>query len=247
MCLAVSFKLCRFFQVAKIAIFEIMEVRIHESWKNSLAGEFSKPYFGNLVEFVKTVYQQTPQQIFPKGNQIFRAFDACTYDNLKVVILGQDPYPTRGHAHGLCFSCDQHVRPLPKSLQNIFKELEDDLGVKAPATGDLSHWAEQGVLLLNSILTVFEGQPLSHANKGWEQFTDAVIETINLEKEGVIFVLWGSPAQAKASRVDAQKHLILKAPHPSPLSAYRGFFGSKPFSTINRQLEQQGKSPISWV
>ena len=142
---------------------------------------------------------------------------------------------------------NEQVRPLPKSLQNIFKELEDDLGVKAPTTGDLSHWAEQGVLLLNSILTVHEGQPLSHANKGWEQFTDAVIETINREKEGVIFVLWGSPAQAKASRVDAQKHLILKAPHPSPLSAYRGFFGSKPFSTINRQLEQQGKSPISWV
>ncbi|MNE47238.1 Uracil-DNA glycosylase [compost metagenome] len=163
------------------------------------------------------------------------------------MILGQDPYPTRGHAHGLCFSCDSHVRPLPKSLQNIFKELEDDLGIKAPANGDLNHWANQGVLLLNSLLTVREGQPLSHANQGWERFTDEVIETINNELDGVIFVLWGSPAQAKASRVNTNKHIILKAPHPSPLSAYRGFFGSKPFSRINEILVQRGETPIKWA
>lgn len=224
-----------------------MEVRIHDSWKTPLKNEFEKEYFKSLVDFIRSAYTRFPGSIFPKGNQIFRAFDACTYDNLKVVILGQDPYPTRGHAHGLCFSCDAHVRPLPKSLQNIYKELEDDLGIPAPPNGDLNHWAEQGILLLNAILTVQEGQPLSHANKGWEQFTDAVIETINREKEGIIFVLWGSPAQAKASRVNTTKHVILKAPHPSPLSAYRGFFGSKPFSTINRILQDQGKTPVRWA
>lgn len=224
-----------------------MDVRIHESWKESLKQEFQQPYFQALAAFIKDAYQRNPGSIFPKGNQIFRAFDACTFDNLKVVILGQDPYPTRGHAHGLCFSCDAHVRPLPKSLQNIFKELEADLGVKAPQNGDLNHWAEQGVLLLNSILTVQEGQPMSHSKRGWEQFTDAVIETINREKQGVIFVLWGSPAQAKAARVDVNRHIILKAPHPSPLSAHRGFFGSKPFSKINTVLQQQGKAPVDWV
>jgi uracil-DNA glycosylase len=224
-----------------------MEVRIHESWKEPLEAEFEKPYFKSLVEFVRNAYLQYPGQIFPKGNEIFRAFDACTFDNLKVVILGQDPYPTRGHAHGLCFSCDASVRPLPKSLQNIFKELQDDLGVTPPQNGDLNHWAEQGILLLNSILTVSEGQPLSHAKRGWEEFTDAVIETINNEKSGVIFVLWGSPAQAKAARVDVNKHHVLRAPHPSPLSAHRGFFGSKPFSHINSILEQQGRTPVKWV
>lgn len=224
-----------------------MDVRIHESWKQPLSAEFQKPYFTSLVEFVRLAYQQYPGSIFPKGNQIFRAFDACTFDNLKVVILGQDPYPTKGHAHGLCFSCDAHVRPLPKSLQNIFKELQDDLGIAPPSNGDLNHWAEQGVLLLNSILTVQEGQPLSHAKRGWEQFTDAVIETINKEKKGIIFILWGSPAQAKAAHVDHARHIILKAPHPSPLSAHRGFFGSKPFSTVNRILDQQGKTPVRWA
>lgn len=224
-----------------------MKVSIDPSWEKALQKSFDAPYFENLVQFVKQEYAQYPSHIFPEGKYIFRAFDSCPFDQLKVVILGQDPYPTRGHAHGLCFSCDAHVRPLPKSLQNIFKELETDLGIKAPENGDLNHWAKQGVLLLNSLLTVREGQPLSHANRGWEKFTDEVIETINNEREGIIFVLWGSPAQAKASRVDTNKHIILKAPHPSPLSAHRGFFGSKPFSKINEVLIQQGKTPIKWA
>jgi uracil-DNA glycosylase len=224
-----------------------MKVSIHPSWEKALHPSFEAPYFEKLAHFVKEEYQRFPNQIFPEGKYIFRAFDSCPFDQIKVVVLGQDPYPTRGHAHGLCFSCDSHVRPLPKSLQNIFKELEDDLRVPAPPNGDLNHWARQGVLLLNSILTVREGQPLSHANQGWEKFTDDVIQTINDQLEGVIFVLWGSPAQAKASRVDSNKHFILKAPHPSPLSAYRGFFGSKPFSTINGILEKRGETGIKWV
>ncbi len=223
-----------------------MDVKIHESWKEQLQQEFNSEYFQQLTAFVKSEYQAFPNQIFPKGNYIFRAFDACPFDELKVVILGQDPYPTPGHAHGLCFSCDAHVRPLPKSLQNIFKEFEDDLGKPAPPNGDLNAWANQGILLLNSILTVRQGAPLSHANRGWERFTDAVIQLINDKKEGVIFVLWGSPAQAKAARVDRQKHVVLQAPHPSPLSAYRGFFGSKPFSTINRILSEKQQTPIEW-
>lgn len=224
-----------------------MEVKIEGSWKNALEHSFNQPYFHELIKFVKQEYAQFPESVFPKGSQIFRAFDSCPFDQLKVVILGQDPYPSRGHAHGLCFSCDTQVRPLPKSLQNIYKELESDLGVKAPLSGDLNHWAEQGVLLLNSILTVREGQPLSHANRGWERFTDEVIETINQKKERVIFILWGSPAQQKGSRIDESKHLVLKAPHPSPLSAYRGFFGSRPFSKVNLELEKMGKTGIAWV
>lgn len=224
-----------------------MSVKIHPSWSTVLESSFQKPYFQKLAEYVKDEYQRNPQGIFPKGSQIFRAFDACPFDKLKVVILGQDPYPTPGHAHGLCFSCDEHVRPLPKSLQNIFKELVDDLGIPAPKTGDLNHWAEQGVLLLNAILTVRSGQPLSHANKGWEQFTDEVIETINREKTGIIFVLWGAPAQQKGKVIDESRHIVLRAPHPSPLSAYRGFFGSKPFSRINEELKRMGKESIVWA
>lgn len=223
-----------------------MDVSIHSSWKAHLSTYFESQSFQQLTSFIKQEYISFPNAIFPKGNQIFRAFDACPFDEVKVVILGQDPYPTRGHAHGLCFSCDASVRPLPKSLQNIFKELEDDLGVKAPLNGDLNFWAEQGVLLLNSLLTVREGQPLSHANQGWEQFTDEVIRKIDSELENVVFVLWGSPAQKKAAFVNEQKHLVLRAPHPSPLSSYRGFFGSKPFSKINSHLNEKGKEPIKW-
>lgn len=224
-----------------------MEVRIHESWKTLLSEDFNAPYFKQLAEFVKMAYTQFQGNVHPPKGMIFRAFDLCPVSELKVVILGQDPYPTRGHAHGLCFSCDEKVRPLPKSLQNIFKELESDLGVSAPEHGDLSHWAKQGVLLLNTILTVHDGRPLSHANRGWETFTDAVIEKINKNCEGILFVLWGSPAQKKAATIDESKHYILKSVHPSPLSAYRGFFGSKPFSQINSILMQNGKTPIKWV
>ncbi len=224
-----------------------MEVKIEESWRLNLQNEFEKKYFVELVSFVKQQYVLNPNSIFPKGSQIFRAFEACPFDQLKVVILGQDPYPTKGHAHGLCFSCDTNVRPLPKSLQNMFKELESDLGVKAPAHGDLNFWAEQGVLLLNAILTVQEGKPLSHANKGWEQFTDAVISVINEKANGIIFLLWGAPAQQKGKHIDETKHIVIKAPHPSPLSAYRGFFGSKPFSRVNEELKKLGKGEIAWV
>lgn len=224
-----------------------MEVKIEATWREALKSTFEKPYFPELIRFVKSEYASNPEGIFPKGKFIFRAFDACPFNELKVVILGQDPYPTRGHAHGLCFSCDEHVKPLPKSLQNIYKELESDLGVKAPTTGDLNFWAEQGVLLLNSILTVQEGQPLSHANKGWEQFTDDVIQAINERLHGVIFILWGAPAQQKGRIIDETKHIVLRAPHPSPLSAYRGFFGSKPFSKVNEALKKQGKVGIAWA
>ncbi len=223
-----------------------MNVEIESSWKKLLSEEFEKDYFKDLVDFVQLEYQEHPNGIFPKGDQIFRAFDACPVDQVKVVVLGQDPYPTKGHAHGLCFSCDSNVKPLPKSLSNIFKELQSDLGKEIPSSGDLSHWAKQGVLLLNATLTVREGQPDSHAGKGWEQFTDAVISKLNDEKTGIIYVLWGSKAQQKAASVDEEQNLILKASHPSPLSAYRGFLGSRPFSQCNLYLESNGKTPINW-
>lgn len=224
-----------------------MVVKIENSWQKALQQVFNKEYFSKLTQFVKAEYTASPKGIFPEGQYIFRAFDACPFDEIKVVILGQDPYPTRGHAHGLCFSCDADVKPLPKSLQNIFKELESDLQVEAPTNGDLNFWAEQGVLLLNSILTVREGQPLSHANQGWEQFTDDVIQLINEHMDGVIFILWGAPAQQKGRIIDETKHIVLRAPHPSPLSAYRGFFGSKPFSLVNEKLAATGKSKIKWT
>ncbi|XOV68637.1 MAG: uracil-DNA glycosylase [Fluviicola sp.] len=223
-----------------------MDVKIESSWKKALENEFSKPYFKNLVSFVKEEYQKYPGGIFPEGSQIFRAFDACPLDKVKVVILGQDPYPTKGHAHGLCFSCEPDVRPLPKSLKNIYKELQSDLGIEPPENGDLNRWAEQGVFLLNASLTVREGQPESHAGKGWEQFTDAVIQTLNEKKTKVVYLLWGSKAQRKAENVDEANNLILRAPHPSPLSAHRGFFGSKPFSRCNAYLKQAGLEEIDW-
>ncbi|GAB5416021.1 MAG: uracil-DNA glycosylase [Crocinitomicaceae bacterium] len=223
-----------------------MEVTIEFSWKKALQSEFSKRYFESLVAFVKSEYQKYPGAIFPHGNQIFRAFDSCPLDKVKVVILGQDPYPTKGHAHGLCFSCDAHVKPLPKSLHNIFKELKSDLDIDPRTSGDLNFWAEQGVLLLNATLTVREGQPESHAGKGWEIFTDAVINALNEQQSNVVYLLWGSKAQRKAENVDASKNLILKAPHPSPLSAYRGFFGCKHFSQCNEYLKQNGREVIQW-
>jgi len=223
-----------------------MDVSIESSWKSQLQNEFLQPYFKSLVAFVKNEYETQPNGIFPKGSQIFRAFEACPFDKVKVVILGQDPYPTPGHAHGLCFSVEPDVRPLPKSLNNIFKELNDDLGIPIRTNGDLNEWAEQGVLLLNSVLTVKSGQADSHAGKGWELFTDAVIQKLNDNKTGVVYILWGSKAQRKAENVNAQRNLILTSPHPSPLSSYRGFFGCKHFSKTNEYLKSIDKSPIRW-
>lgn len=223
-----------------------MNVEIEFSWKKLLSKEFEKDYFKDLIAFVDAEYQANPNSVFPKSDQIFRAFEACPTDQVKVVILGQDPYPTKGHAHGLCFSCESNVRPLPKSLLNIFKERQSDLGSEIPDSGDLSHWANQGVLLLNTILTVREGQPESHAGKGWEIFADAVISALNKEKTGVVYILWGSKAQQKGASVNATNNLVLKAPHPSPLSSYRGFFGSRPFSQCNSYLESNGQTPIAW-
>lgn len=223
-----------------------MDVALEESWGEVLKEEFEKDYFKSLTSFVKEEYQNYPNSTFPKGAQIFRAFDTCPFDEVRVVILGQDPYPTRGHAHGLCFSVNSNVRPLPKSLKNIYKEITSDMGIVCPEGGDLSRWATQGVLLLNTVLTVREGTPDSHAGKGWEVFTDAVIEKLSQKKSNIVYMLWGSKAQQKAGGLDEENNLVLKAPHPSPLSAYRGFFGCKHFSKANAYLTNNGKSKIVW-
>jgi uracil-DNA glycosylase len=223
-----------------------MDVAIHTSWKEILHNEFTKPYFTQLKEEVKRLYIAKKGSIFPKGSLIFRAFDLCPFNDVKVVILGQDPYPTKGHAHGLCFSVEPNIRPFPKSLNNIFKEIQNDLGKSIPSDGNLERWAKQGVLLLNTVLTVEEGKPDSHKGIGWEKFTDSVISKINSEKEGVVFMLWGSKAIAKEEMIDKSKHLILKSVHPSPLSAHRGFFGCKHFSKTNEFLRMIEKPEIDW-
>ncbi len=223
-----------------------MEINIEKSWKNVLNDEFEKPYFQHLISQVKSAYHNHPNAIFPKGSQIFRAFDLCPIGEVRVVILGQDPYPTKGHAHGLCFSVESNVRPLPKSLQNIFKEMKEDLGVEIPVHGDLSHWANQGVLLLNSVLTVQEGLANSHKDFGWQIFTDKVIQTVSEKCENVVFILWGASAISKTVLIDQRRHKILSSVHPSPLSAHRGFFGSKPFSSTNAYLKLVGKREINW-
>jgi len=223
-----------------------MSINIHPSWKKALEPEFEKSYFVSLTENVRNLYHHRKGLIFPKGNQIFRAFDLCPFEELKVVILGQDPYPTKGHAHGLCFSVEPDVKPFPKSLNNIFKEIQEDVGKPFPENGNLERWAQQGVLLLNTVLTVEEGKPDSHKGIGWERFTDAVISTINEQKENVVFLLWGLKAMHKAEMIDANKHLILTAVHPSPLSAHRGFFGSKHFSKTNDYLKSKGLQEIEW-
>ncbi|WP_044211015.1 uracil-DNA glycosylase [Flammeovirga sp. OC4] len=220
-----------------------MEVRIEASWKDKLNTEFEQPYFANLVQFVKEEY--ATKTIFPPAGKIFNAFDHCSFDKVKVVILGQDPYHGEGQANGLCFSVSDGIKQ-PPSLVNIFKEIEADLGIPRPASGNLERWADQGVLLLNATLTVEAHKAGSHQNKGWEQFTDAVIEKVANEKEGVVFFLWGSYAQKKGKVIDPNKHLVLKSVHPSPLSAHRGFFGNHQFQQANNYLEQQGKSPINW-
>lgn len=220
-----------------------MDVKISESWKNLLQEEFDKPYFEELTRFVKSEY--SAGQVFPAGRNIFRAFDKCPFDKLKVVIIGQDPYHGVGQANGLCFSVDDGVQ-YPPSLQNIFKEIHDDIGSPIPSSGNLDRWAEQGVLLLNAVLTVRAHQAASHAGRGWEQFTDAVVRTIAQRKEGVVYMLWGNYAQRKGQIADPKRNLILKSVHPSPLSVYRGFFGCKHFSKANDYLIQQGKEPIVW-
>ncbi|OBV41227.1 uracil-DNA glycosylase [Janthinobacterium psychrotolerans] len=219
-----------------------MEVRIEASWKQRLHAEFEQPWWTSLVAFVKEEYAAGP--CFPPGKAIFRAFDLAPFEQVKVVILGQDPYHTPGAAMGLCFSIPDGTRAQP-SLQNIFKELKSDVGVARTST-DLSDWAEQGVFLLNSVLTVRSGAAGSHAGKGWEKLTDSAIRHLSQEREGVVFILWGAYAIAKRALIDEGKHLVLTAPHPSPLSAHRGFFGSKPFSQANAYLQENGKQPINW-
>lgn len=219
------------------------DVRIAQDWKDILGEEFTKPYFDNLVSFVKEEYAS--QTIYPAGANIFRAFDKCPVDKLKVVIIGQDPYHGPGQANGLCFSVGRGVQ-FPPSLQNIFKEVQSDIGTPIPDSGELDRWAEQGVLLLNAVLTVRAHQAASHAGRGWEQFTDAVVRAIAERKQQIVYMLWGSYAQKKGAIADPNNNLILKAVHPSPLSAYRGFFGCKHFSEANRYLESVGKTPIIW-
>ena len=220
-----------------------MEVRIAADWKELLQPEFDKPYFEELIRFVKAEY--ATQRIYPRGSNIFRAFDKCPFERLKVVVIGQDPYHGPGQANGLCFSVAPGV-PFPPSLQNIFKEVADDTGTPVPASGDLDRWAEQGVLLLNSVLTVREHQAASHAGRGWETFTDAVVRTINEQREGIVYMLWGSYAQRKGAIADPMRNCILKAVHPSPLSVYRGFFGCRHFSQANAYLAAHGQEPIRW-
>lgn len=223
-----------------------MGVKMEESWKKVLQDEFDKSYFQSLLTFVGDQYCRHPQAIFPEAKYIFRALDLCPFDQVKVVLLGQDPYPTKGHAHGLCFSVEEQVKPLPKSLQNIYKELYSDVGKPISQNGSLVSWAEQGVLLLNAVLTVAEGQPDSHSGKGWEQFTDAVIKVLSEQKNEIVYMLWGTKAQQKAIHLDATENLILQTVHPSPLSAYRGYFGSGHFSKANAYLVERGKAPINW-
>ena len=220
-----------------------MDVKIAPDWKELLAPEFEKPYFADLTQFVRQ--EKATRRIYPRGSNIFRAFDKCPFEQLKVVIIGQDPYHNVGQAHGLCFSVKPDVS-VPPSLVNIYKELHDDLGCYVPNNGYLVKWAQQGILMLNTVLTVRAHQANSHRGKGWEEFTDAAIRALNKQDRPIVFILWGRPAQAKEKMLDNPKHLILKAAHPSPYSANSGFFGSRPFSQTNRFLEENGLEPIDW-
>jgi uracil-DNA glycosylase len=220
------------------------EVKLEDSWKAVLGPEFQNPYMSELRRFL-IAEKEAGKRIFPKGSEYFRALDLTPLDEVKVVILGQDPYHGHGQAHGLCFSVQPGVR-IPPSLVNIYKEMQTDLGIPPAKHGFLEHWARQGVLLLNSVLTVEEARAAAHQGKGWERFTDAVIRAVNEECEGVVFMLWGSYAQKKAAFVDQTRHLVLKAPHPSPLSAHNGFFGSRHFSKANAYLIEQGRESVDW-
>jgi uracil-DNA glycosylase len=220
-----------------------MNVRIDESWRQVLQPEFDKPYFELLTTFVRHAYRTT--QCFPPAGQIFRAFDLCPFDKVRVVIIGQDPYHDFNQAHGLCFSVQEGV-PAPPSLVNIYKEIQRDLGKPIPTSGNLTHWAEQGVLLLNATLTVEAHRAGSHQGKGWEELTDAAIQALNNQRSNIVFMLWGSYAQRKGQFIDRRRHLVLTAVHPSPLSAYRGFIGCGHFSQANAYLKQHGQPPINW-
>lgn len=219
-------------------------VDLEPGWFKELAAEFDRPYMHELKSFLKSELEQG-KIIYPHGSEIFSAFKETPFERVKVVIIGQDPYHGPGQAHGMCFSVKPGVKA-PPSLVNIFTELRSDVGVETPSNGYLGHWASQGVLLLNSVLTVEKGMAGSHHKKGWEQFTDKVIEVLNAHKENLVFILWGGPAQKKAAKVDSKRHLVLKSVHPSPLSSYRGFFGSKPFSKANAYLVKHGKDAIDW-
>ena len=220
-----------------------MNVRIDESWRQVLQPEFDKPYFELLTNFVRHAY--ATRQCFPPAGQIFRAFDLCPFDKVRVVIIGQDPYHDFNQAHGLCFSVQEGV-PTPPSLLNIYKELQRDLAKPIPSSGDLTHWAQQGVLLLNATLTVEAHKAGSHQGKGWEELTDAAIQALNNQRSNIVFMLWGSYAQRKGQFIDRKRHLVLTAVHPSPLSAYRGFIGCGHFSKANEYLLQHGQPPINW-
>ena len=220
-----------------------MDVKIEPSWKEKLSGEFEKPYFEKLASFVRDEYKS--KKVYPPAKNIFESFNASSFDNTKVVIIGQDPYHGPNQANGLAFSVSDEV-PTPPSLINIYKEIESDTGKKMPITGNLERWARQGVLLLNATLTVEAGKAGSHQNKGWEGFTDAVIRILNEEKENLVYMLWGSYAQKKGEIINRKKNLVLESPHPSPLSASRGFFGNKHFSKANAYLIMHGLEPIEW-
>ncbi len=220
-----------------------MDVKIAQDWKEILQPEFDKPYFRELTDFIRQEYAS--RRIFPRAGNIFRAFDKCPFDKLKVVIIGQDPYHGEGQANGLCFSVADGI-PFPPSLQNIFQEVSSDLNRPVPASGNLDRWAEQGVLLLNAVLTVRAHEAASHAGRGWETFTDAVVRAIAERKQGIVYLLWGSYAQRKGAIADPARNCILKAVHPSPLSAYRGFIGCRHFSQANAYLHSQGKAEIEW-
>lgn len=221
-----------------------MDVQIATSWKHLLQPEFNKPYFAELVNFIKTE-KAAKKVIYPAGSEIFNAFENTPFDDIKVVIIGQDPYHNPGQAHGLCFSVPGSTPP-PPSLKNIFKELNDDIGMEIPSHGDLTHWAKQGVLLLNTSLTVRKNEPASHSKIGWEKFTDAIIQLISDRKDHVVFLLWGAHARSKQLLINPRKHFILTAAHPSPLSAHNGFFGCRHFSKTNQILAQHGIQPIDW-
>lgn len=220
-----------------------MDVKIEPGWKSLLSEEFNQPYFKELVSFVKSEYKS--KTVFPPGKEIFNAFNLCPFNEAKVVIIGQDPYHGPGQAHGLCFSVREGVT-FPPSLRNIFKEIQNDLGIPVPQNGDLTRWANQGVMLLNATLTVRAHQAGSHQRKGWETFTDKVIQLLSDEKENLVFILWGAYAQKKGQVIDRSKHFVLESVHPSPLSASRGFFGNKQFSQTNDFLQRKGKNPIQW-